>query len=68
MELFNKIEEASHYLQTTLDLKTIDIGIILGTGLTSLPSALSNTQKIEYQSIPHCPTSTVEGHKNHCRG
>ncbi len=66
MELFNKIEEASHYLQTTLDLKTIDIGIILGTGLTSLPSALSNTQKIEYQSIPHCPTSTVEGHKNHC--
>ncbi len=66
MELFDKIREASQYLQTTLKLDQIDFGIILGTGLTNFPSALENAVTIAYKDIPHFPLSTVEGHKSYC--
>jgi purine-nucleoside phosphorylase len=41
------------------DTKT---GIILGTGLGALADRISERNEISYDSIPHFPVSTVEGH------
>jgi len=38
------------------------IGIILGTGLSSLAEAINVDAKIPYEQIPHFPVSTVESH------
>lgn len=38
------------------------IGIICGSGLGSLGECIENPDIIPYQSIPHFPISTVEGH------
>lgn len=42
--------------------QTIDIGIILGSGLGSFYELVSNRTEIPYQTIRHFPISTVEGH------
>lgn len=39
------------------------IGMILGSGLGELAEEIENQIAIPYKSIPHFPTSTVEGHK-----
>lgn len=38
-------------------------GIILGTGLSGLASAIENAVRIPYQEIPNFPVSTVQSHK-----
>lgn len=66
MDQYNKIIEATDFLRTTLNIDKIDVGIILGTGLTNLPNEIMDAQQINYSDIPHFPKSTVEGHKNYC--
>ena len=39
------------------------IGIILGTGLGRLVEEIDVTTQIEYDQLPHFPTSTVESHR-----
>ncbi|MEP7325032.1 MAG: purine-nucleoside phosphorylase [Gemmatimonadota bacterium] len=39
-----------------------EVGIILGTGLGGLATRISVEAEIPYQTIPHFPVSTVEGH------
>ena len=59
--LERKIQDASDYLmhKTTLRPK---IGIILGTGLNELISALEMECNIPYSEIPHFPQTTVQFH------
>lgn len=38
------------------------LGIVLGSGLSSLADAISDADIIDYSDIPHWPCSTVEGH------
>lgn len=38
------------------------IGLVLGSGLSSLAEAVQNADVIPYQAIPHWPASTVPGH------
>lgn len=39
------------------------IGLILGSGLSSLADSLSQPNIIPYEQIPHWPTATVQGHQ-----
>lgn len=39
------------------------IGVILGTGLGGLGERIEGAQAIPYESVPHFPHSTVQGHK-----
>ncbi len=43
--------------------KTVDVAIILGTGLGGLAEEIKVEQVIEYSDLPNFPLSTVESHK-----
>ncbi|MGB0390916.1 MAG: purine-nucleoside phosphorylase [Salibacteraceae bacterium] len=55
-------KEAADYIKSKTNL-TPKIGIILGTGLGSIATAISKDCEIDYKDIPHFPISTVSGHK-----
>ena len=59
--MLKKINEASEFIKKYTDSPP-KIGIILGTGLGGLVSEINIKHSIEYNKIPHFPTSTVEGH------
>lgn len=40
-----------------------EIGVILGTGLGDLARAITEKKEFPYDTIPHFPVSTVEGHQ-----
>ncbi len=60
--LFEKIQDATNYLRTQTDLVP-KVGIILGSGLGSIASEITNAKDVAYKDIPHFPESTVEGHE-----
>ena len=60
-EINQKLNDAIAYLKKTVAFEP-EIGIILGTGLGSLVDGMELVGKIEYDDIPHFPTSTVESH------
>ena len=43
--------------------QTPTLGLILGSGLSSLADTLTNATSIPYTQIPHWPVSTVAGHQ-----
>lgn len=57
-----QIHEAVEYLRQQI-ADTPDMAVILGSGLGEYADALPDPQIIPYADIPHCPTSTVPGHK-----
>lgn len=59
--MLKKINEASEFIKKYTDSPQ-KTGIILGTGLGGLVSEINIKHSIEYNKIPHFPTSTVEGH------
>jgi purine-nucleoside phosphorylase len=56
------VRVAVRYIQQKIEFKPT-IGIILGTGLGRLASAISKTKVFHYSDIPHFPAATVESHK-----
>jgi len=56
-----QIDEAKGFLEKQIPFVP-KIGIILGTGLTSLTEKMSIDFTIPYRKIPHFPVSTVETH------
>lgn len=60
--MLNQIKEAAGYISQKLDFSP-EIGIILGTGLGALVDDIDIQASIDYEDIPHFPTSTVESHK-----
>ena len=60
-EIHAKLDDACAYITGQVDLKPA-MGIILGTGLGSLVDGMDMAGKVEYEDIPHFPTSTVESH------
>jgi purine-nucleoside phosphorylase len=56
-----RIREATTFLKSKISLKT-SVGLILGTGLSSLADHLQDQGSLSYQEIPHFPISTVESH------
>lgn len=59
--MLQKIEEAEKFIASRIS-ETPEIGMILGSGLGILAEEIENPTFINYDEIPHFPTSTVEGH------
>jgi len=59
--MLQKIEEAQKFIMERID-ETPEIGMILGSGLGIMADEIENPTYINYDEIPHFPTSTVEGH------
>ncbi len=59
--LHDQINEATAFLRSKTDFQP-QFGIILGTGLGGLVDEIEVVTSIDYQAIPHFPTSTVESH------
>ncbi|WP_046214971.1 purine-nucleoside phosphorylase [Paenibacillus wulumuqiensis] len=55
------IKAAADYIRSQSDL-TPEVGLILGSGLGVLAELVEEGVSIPYNSIPHFPVSTVEGH------
>lgn len=61
MNLFDKIQETSSFIQSKINQRP-SIGIILGSGLGGLIDVVTKETEIAYTDIPHFPVSTVQGH------
>src|SRR5215831_13057416 len=69
-ELKRRIDEAAAFVQKRISpalrggeaAPVADVGVILGTGLGDLASALEGAVVVPYAEIPHFPHSTVESH------
>lgn len=59
--LFDQIRESCEYIRNATSLKPV-IGIVLGSGLSTMTNDLSPEKSMDYSQIPHFPQSTVKGH------
>ena len=57
-----QIEEAVTFIRGRAGDVSPRVGIIFGTGLSSLREDVKDDQTISYDDIPHFVTSTVESH------
>ncbi|MFD0674303.1 purine-nucleoside phosphorylase [Cohnella sp. GCM10027633] len=55
------MEDAKAFIRSRTNVQP-QIGLILGSGLGELANEIENAVRIPYESIPHFPVSTVEGH------
>lgn len=58
---YETINEIVNYLKERTNIQP-KIGIICGSGLSSLADNITDQHTFTYEEIPHFPTSTVEGH------
>ncbi len=61
-QLITQIQQASHYIKEQTDEKPL-IGIVLGSGLSSIAEILDKATKIPYIDIPYFPEATTTGHE-----
>lgn len=59
--MLKQLNEAVAYISARY-AKSLEVGLILGSGLGSLADEIENPVVIPYKDIPHFPESTVEGH------
>ncbi|MDR0547389.1 MAG: purine-nucleoside phosphorylase [Dysgonamonadaceae bacterium] len=59
--MLKNLQETVSWLRPQIPADT-KIGIILGTGLGDLANNITDKKEIPYETIPHFPVSTVEGH------
>lgn len=59
--MLKTLQETVSWLKPFIPEKT-QIGIILGSGLGELVNSIDIKKEISYETIPHFPISTVEGH------
>lgn len=59
--LFSRLEEAAHYIKEQ-GVESLEVGLILGSGLGELADEIKDSIVIPYADIPSFPISTVEGH------
>jgi purine-nucleoside phosphorylase len=62
LELHDQMEAAAAAIREEWD-ETPLVGIILGTGLGGLAEQIESSTVIEYEAIPHFPTSTAVSHR-----
>lgn len=56
-----QVEEAASTIRKEIHAQPA-VGLVLGSGLSSLAEALENADVITYDQIPHWPASTAPGH------
>ena len=59
--MLERIQETAAYIKARMT-SSPETAIILGTGLGSLATEITDKQEIPYNEIPNFPLSTVEGH------
>lgn len=57
-----QIQEAASYIQQRIGSRSLNVGLVLGSGLGDLAHQVENPVAIPYSEVPHFPVSTVEGH------
>ncbi|MGA8740183.1 MAG: purine-nucleoside phosphorylase [Terracidiphilus sp.] len=62
MSYFDDVSEAAQFLRAKLGRLRPRLGIVLGSGLGAAANAVHDPVIVPYESIPHFPKSTVEGH------
>ena len=62
MTYYEQVAEAAEFLRIRFELQTPRIGVVLGSGLGAVASAVEPAVTVPYSEIPHFPQSTVEGH------
>lgn len=60
--MLDKVNDAVNYLKQK-GFEAPQVGIILGTGLSSLAEKIDSIEEVSYGDIPHFPIATVEFHK-----
>lgn len=61
MDQFEKIMEAARFLES-FKMDATRVGVVLGSGLGNFVQEIQVHQEVAYETIPHFPVSTVEGH------
>lgn len=61
MNLFERIQETTAFIQGRVKHQPT-VGIILGSGLGDLSAHIKVEAELPYDSIPHFPVATVQGH------
>lgn len=61
IDIITLLNEAAAYVQQKSNIKPL-VGVVLGSGLGNLTHEIKEAISLPYTSIPHFPTSTVEGH------
>jgi purine-nucleoside phosphorylase len=61
-DLYSKIQESIEYIKSLVQINA-EHAIILGTGLGSYGSTLTDQMVINYTDIPHFPVATVQSHE-----
>ncbi|ALS22756.1 purine-nucleoside phosphorylase [Paenibacillus naphthalenovorans] len=56
------IQESAQWISDRIDRRSLDIGLVLGSGLGDMAAQVEDAVTIPYERIPHFPVSTVEGH------
>lgn len=59
--MYGRVQQAARFLRSRSALEP-SVGVILGSGLDLLAREVVGGWVIPYRTIPHFPTSTVEGH------
>ena len=62
MSYFDEVSEAAQFLRAKLGSLRPRLGIVLGSGLGAAADAVHDPVIVPYETIPHFPKSTVEGH------
>jgi len=62
LDLHDKIKAATDAIRQQWDV-TPKVGLILGTGLGSLAEQIESAVAIDYEDIPHFPSSTATSHR-----
>jgi purine-nucleoside phosphorylase len=62
MDLMTRIAQAADFIRNRAPAVSPRVGIVFGTGLSSLRSDIEDAVSVPYQDIPHFVTSTVESH------
>jgi len=62
LTVLQQIEESVRAIRSQCGLEP-SVGIVLGSGLGNLVREIEVEREIAYESIPHFPVSTVEGHQ-----
>jgi purine nucleoside phosphorylase I, inosine and guanosine-specific len=57
------LRESAEYIKSRINGETVDVAIVLGSGLGDFAEELEDTIFIPYGEIPHFPVSTAPGHK-----
>ncbi|MBI4051995.1 MAG: purine-nucleoside phosphorylase [Elusimicrobia bacterium] len=57
------VRSSASFLRKTIGGKQLEVGIVLGSGLSNAVPFLDSRQEIPYSEIPGFPRTTVQGHR-----